>query len=90
MPKQWRLAPHDPARIADLERAAGVPAVVAQLLLARGIHELAAVKQFLEPNSTACATPSYSPASRKRPTCSTRPSRRSGGSPFTATTTPTG
>ena len=64
MPKQWRLAPHDPARIADLERAAGVPAVVAQLLLARGIHELAdASSSFSSRSSTASATPSCCPAS---------------------------
>ena len=61
MPKLWRLAPHDPARIADLERAAGVPSVVAQLLLARGIHELDAVKQFLEPKLNGLRDPELLP-----------------------------
>lgn len=61
MPKLWRLAPHDPARIADLERAAGVPSVVAQLLLARGIHEVDAVKQFLEPKLNGLRDPELLP-----------------------------
>ena len=89
MPKRWRIAPHDPARIADSERAAGIPSVVAQLLLGRGIRELDAVSSFSIRNSAASATPSCCPASPQRPTCSTRPSARSGGSPSTATTTPT-
>jgi single-stranded-DNA-specific exonuclease len=61
MPKSWRIAPHDPARIADLERAAGVPAVVAQLLLARGIHNPADVRQFLEPKLTGLRDPELLP-----------------------------
>ncbi len=47
MAKQWRILPHDPARITALERAAGVPAVVAQLLLSRGIHDAEIARQFL-------------------------------------------
>jgi single-stranded-DNA-specific exonuclease len=61
MPKPWRIAPHDPARIADLERAAGVPAVVAQLLLARGIHDPADARQFLEPKLTGLREPDMLP-----------------------------
>ena len=37
MPKRWHIRPHDPAQIARLEREAGVSAVVAQLLIGRGI-----------------------------------------------------
>ncbi len=37
MERRWRIRPHDEARIAALERAAGVSPVVAKLLLARGI-----------------------------------------------------
>ena len=36
MPKIWRIATHDPERVAALERSAGIPAVVAQLLLVPG------------------------------------------------------
>jgi single-stranded-DNA-specific exonuclease len=61
MPKAWRIAPHDPARVADLERAAGVSAVVAQLLLARGIHDPADVRQFLEPKLTGLRDPELLP-----------------------------
>ncbi len=48
MPKLWRIHPHDPARIAALERAAAVPAVVAQLLLCRGIVEPQFARDFLD------------------------------------------
>jgi single-stranded-DNA-specific exonuclease len=61
MPKAWRIAPHDPMRIADLERAAGVPPVVAQLLLARGIHDPADVRLFLEPKLTGLRDPELLP-----------------------------
>jgi single-stranded-DNA-specific exonuclease len=49
MAKRWRIRPHDSERIAALQRVAGVPAVVAQLLLARGITEPGAVQAFLNP-----------------------------------------
>jgi single-stranded-DNA-specific exonuclease len=61
MPKPWRIAPHDPARIADLERAAGVPTVVAQLLLARGIHDPDDARQFLDPKLTGLREPELLP-----------------------------
>ncbi len=48
MAKQWRIHPHDPARIVALERAANVPAVVAQLLICRGICDPRGVRDFLE------------------------------------------
>jgi len=65
MPKSWRIAPHDPARVADLERAAGVPAVVAQLLLARGIHNPADARLFLEPKLTGLRDPDLLPGAAK-------------------------
>jgi len=48
MAKRWRIHPHDPARIAQLERTAGVPAVVAQLLACRGLDQPVAIREFLE------------------------------------------
>jgi single-stranded-DNA-specific exonuclease len=48
MAKHWRIQPHDPARIVALERAAAIPAVVAQLLLCRGIHDAPRARDFLE------------------------------------------
>jgi single-stranded-DNA-specific exonuclease len=49
MPKRWRIATHDAHDIATLERAAGVPSVVAQLLLSRGITDPDIARQFVDP-----------------------------------------
>jgi single-stranded-DNA-specific exonuclease len=49
MPKWWRIHPHDAAEIQALERAAHLPAVVAQLLVCRGMRDPEAVRQFLDP-----------------------------------------
>jgi single-stranded-DNA-specific exonuclease len=61
MPRRWRITPHDPERIAWLERAAGVSSVVAQLLLARGIHEPQQVQQFLDPRLSGLRPPQQLP-----------------------------
>lgn len=61
MGKRWRIAAHDPARIADLEKSAGVPSVVAQLLVARGIEDPDAVREFLEPKLTGLRDPELLP-----------------------------
>ena len=49
MAKRWRIQPHDPDRIAALARAARIPAVVAQLLICRGISGPLQARQFLYP-----------------------------------------
>ncbi|MEQ8848242.1 single-stranded-DNA-specific exonuclease RecJ [Botrimarina sp.] len=61
MPKRWRIATHDPARIAQLERAAGLPPVLAQLLIARGIDCPNAAREFLEPKLTGLRDPEVLP-----------------------------
>ncbi|HEX5470341.1 MAG TPA: DHH family phosphoesterase, partial [Lacipirellulaceae bacterium] len=48
MPKRWRIASYDSARVAALGQAAGVPHVVAQLLIGRGISDADGVRQFLD------------------------------------------
>jgi single-stranded-DNA-specific exonuclease len=48
MAKHWRIHPHDPARIVELERSAGIPAVVARLLLCRGISDPRIARDFIE------------------------------------------
>jgi single-stranded-DNA-specific exonuclease len=48
MAKLWRIHPHDAQRIVALERAAGASAVVAQLLVCRGIHDPTAARAFLD------------------------------------------
>jgi single-stranded-DNA-specific exonuclease len=47
MPKRWLIRPHDRALVAELERSARVPGVMAALLVARGVTDAAAVKAFL-------------------------------------------
>jgi single-stranded-DNA-specific exonuclease len=61
MAKRWRIHPHDPDRIAALGRAAGIPAVVAQLLICRGITDPDGARNFLEPKLTALRDPQLLP-----------------------------
>lgn len=61
MTKRWRLHPHDPARIAALAQAAGIPPVVAQLLLCRGVHDADRIREFLEPKLTQLRDPGELP-----------------------------
>lgn len=49
MAKHWRIYPHSSERIAALERAAGVSAVVARLLICRGLDDPARAREFLDP-----------------------------------------
>lgn len=48
MSTRWRLRPHDTERTAALGREAGIPPLVAQLLLNRGIDEPTLAQAFLE------------------------------------------
>jgi single-stranded-DNA-specific exonuclease len=61
MPKRWRIRPHDPGQIARLEREAGVSAVVAQLLISRGICDPSAVREFLDPKLNGLRDPEELP-----------------------------
>ena len=90
MAKRWHIHPHDPDRIAALQRAAGIPAVVAQLLICRGITDPAKARIFLDPKLTDLRdpqTPARLPA--RRPGGSTTRSPPASGSSSTATTTST-
>ena len=49
MAHKWRIHPHDPARVRTLERAAGISAVAAQLLICRGITDPDRARSFLNP-----------------------------------------
>jgi len=57
MPKRWRIATQDPARISALEQAAGIPNVVARLLISRGIDDPAQARSFLDPKLTGLRDP---------------------------------
>jgi single-stranded-DNA-specific exonuclease len=61
MAKHWRIHPHDPARVAALQRAAGVPAVLAELLICRGVTDPDAVKDFLDPRLSTLRDPGSLP-----------------------------
>ncbi len=61
MAKRWRIHPHDPDRIAALQRAAGIPAVVAQLLICRGITDPDSARNFLDPKLSALRDPQLLP-----------------------------
>ncbi len=61
MPKRWRIFPHDPQRIAALQQSAGVPSVLAQLLVCRGIHAADEVQSFLQPKLSCLRDPGELP-----------------------------
>lgn len=61
MAKRWRILPHDPDRIAALQRAIGVPAVVAQLLVSRRITNPDQAREFLDPRLTLLRDPETLP-----------------------------
>ena len=61
MAKRWRIHPHDADRIDALGRAAGIPAVVAQLLICRGITDPASARVFLYPKLSALRDPEQLP-----------------------------
>ena len=61
MPKRWHVRPHDAAVVAALERAAGVPSIVAALLAGRGVTRPGDVKAFLSGNLTDLRDPETLP-----------------------------
>ena len=61
MAKRWCIRPHDPDRIGGLQRSADIPAVVAQLLICRGISEPAAAREFLDPKLSDLRDPNLLP-----------------------------
>lgn len=61
MAKRWRILPHDSDRIAALCRGADVPAVVAQLLVCRGITQPDVARVFLDPKLSALREPETLP-----------------------------
>ncbi|HEY3392606.1 MAG TPA: single-stranded-DNA-specific exonuclease RecJ, partial [Lacipirellulaceae bacterium] len=65
MPKRWRIATHDPARVAALGRAAGIPPVVAQLLLGRGVCDPDGVRQFLDVRLSGLRDPEQLPGAMR-------------------------
>ena len=48
MMQRWAIRPHDPGRVGALSREAGVPPLIAQILLNRGASDAASARAFLE------------------------------------------
>jgi single-stranded-DNA-specific exonuclease len=65
MAKRWHIRSHDPARIASLQRAAGIPDVVAQLLICRGITDPTKARSFLDPKLSDLYDPETLPGCRE-------------------------
>ena len=61
MSKRWRIHSHDPDRITTLGRSAGIPAVVAQLLVSRGVTDPSAAREFLDPKLADLRDPELLP-----------------------------
>ncbi len=61
MPKRWRIRFYDPEQLAWLERAVGIPPLIAQLLWVRGIREPESARRFLEPKLSALRGPEELP-----------------------------
>ncbi|TWU25836.1 single-stranded-DNA-specific exonuclease RecJ [Bythopirellula polymerisocia] len=61
MPKRWRIANYDADCVAALQQSAGIPAVVAQLLLSRGISDPDVARQFLDPKLNGLRDPALLP-----------------------------
>src|SRR5262245_33541571 len=59
--KRWRFQPHDAERIARLEQAAGVPPIVAQLLISRGVYDHEQARTFLDVKLTGLRDPDLLP-----------------------------
>jgi single-stranded-DNA-specific exonuclease len=59
--KRWRIQPHDADRIARLEQFAGIPPIVAQLLLGRGVCEPDAARSFLDAKLSGLRDPDELP-----------------------------
>ncbi|MBA63772.1 MAG: single-stranded-DNA-specific exonuclease RecJ [Planctomycetaceae bacterium] len=61
MQKRWKILPFDPDRVEQLEAAAQIPTVVAQLLLNRGIDHAEEISAFLETKLSGLRPPEELP-----------------------------
>ncbi|QDV81105.1 single-stranded-DNA-specific exonuclease RecJ [Planctomycetes bacterium TBK1r] len=61
MKRKWRIVPHDAARVDQLIRGSGLPPVVAQLLVSRGVYDRKAADAFLSTKLTGLRDPQELP-----------------------------
>jgi single-stranded-DNA-specific exonuclease len=59
--KSWRLVPHEQGAVDRLARAVGIPVIVAQILLNRGVQEPSAVREFLDAQLSGLHPPEQLP-----------------------------
>ncbi|MEL6108026.1 MAG: single-stranded-DNA-specific exonuclease RecJ [Planctomycetota bacterium] len=57
MKRKWRIVPHDSSRVEGLIRTSGLPPVVAQLLVSRGVYDSEAASTFLSTKLTGLRDP---------------------------------
>ncbi len=65
MERLWHIQPQDSARVQSLEQLAGIPSVVAQLLVSRGVYDADTAKIFLNPKLTELRDPELLPGVSK-------------------------
>ncbi|MEO1524289.1 MAG: single-stranded-DNA-specific exonuclease RecJ [Planctomycetota bacterium] len=65
MKRKWRIVPHDSSRVEGLIRATGLPPVVAQLLVSRGVYDSEAASAFLSTKLTGLRDPLELPGVEK-------------------------
>ena len=64
MAKRWRIHTHDADRIGALQGATGLPYVVAQLLVCRGVHDPDRARRFLDAKLSDLHDPERLPGCR--------------------------
>lgn len=65
MQRQWRIIPHDAGRVEQLMTAARLPAVVAQLLVSRGVYNADDAARFLDTKLIGLRDPAELPGIEK-------------------------
>ncbi|MCL2304917.1 MAG: DHHA1 domain-containing protein [Planctomycetaceae bacterium] len=57
MSKRWKIRPFDSEQVCALEKAAGVPAILAQLFFSRDVTDPQAVRDFMSPKLSSLRSP---------------------------------
>ena len=57
MSKRWKIRPFDSEQVCALEKAAGIPAILAQLFFSRGITDPQVVRDFMNPKLSSLRSP---------------------------------
>ena len=69
MDKRWSVHAHDADQIRDLERSAKIPAVLAQLMICRGLDDPARARAFLDPKLSGLRDPDELPGVAEAADC---------------------